>query len=119
MQSYKELTVWQKSMDFVGEVYRLSQKLPHHEQYALTDQLRRSAISIPSNIAEGYGRHAPKEYARFLSIARGSKNEAETQLLLCIRLGYLQQSDVCEAMRLCDEIGKMLNAIIQKLSSIA
>ncbi len=74
MQNYKELTVWQKSMDLVEEVYRLLKLLPREEQYALSDQLRRAAVSVPSNIAEGYGRHAAKDYLRFLNIARGSKN---------------------------------------------
>ncbi len=115
MQSYRELIVWIKSMDLVEEVYRITRRLPKEEQYALSDQLRRAAISIPSNIAEGDGRNALKEYIRFLNIARGSKNELETQLLLCVRLNYLQDFEISRAMVMSDEIGRMLNALIKKL----
>ena len=115
MNSYRELTVWQKSMDLVENVYTLVKKLPREEQYALSDQLRRAVVSIPSNIAEGYGRNAAKEYVRFLNIARGSKYEVETQLLICVRLHYLQQPEISLSMALCDEIGRMLNSLIKKL----
>ncbi len=117
MQSYRELIVWQKSMDLVEEVYQLTKMLPKEEQYALSDQLRRAVVSIPSNIAEGYGRSAIREYTRFLNIARGSKHEVETQLLICVRLNYLSESDINHAMSLCDEIGKMLNTLSKKLLS--
>ena len=115
MNSYRDLIVWQKAMDLVEEVYRLVKQLPREEQYALSDQLRRAVVSIPSNIAEGYGRNAAKEYARFLNIARGSKHEVETQLLICVRLQYLKEPDIALAMSLSDEIGKMLNSLISKL----
>ena len=115
MQTYRELIVWQKSMDLVEEVYKLVRRLPKEETYALSDQMRRAVVSIPSNIAEGYGRNAPKEYVRFLNIARGSKHEIETQLLICVRLHYLNDSDITFAMQLCDEIGRMLNSLIKKL----
>ncbi len=118
VQSYRELTVWQKSMDLVVEVYRIIKHLPKEEQYALSEQLRRSAISIPSNIAEGNGRSGLKEYVRFLNIARGSKNELETQLLICVRLNYLVYTDINRAMELSEEIGKMLNTIIKRLQFI-
>lgn len=117
MQSYREMKVWQKSMDLVEEVYRLAKLLPREEQYALSDQLRRAAVSIPSNIAEGYGRNAIKDYIRFLNIARGSRHEVETQLLICVRLKFLPEPEISLAMNLCDEIGKMLNALINKLGS--
>ena len=115
MQSYRDLIVWQKAMDLVEEVYRIVKLLPREEQYALSDQIRRAVVSIPSNIAEGYGRNASREYARFLNIARGSKHELETQLLICVRLGYLAEHQIEPAMALCDEIGKMLNSLIKKL----
>ncbi len=83
--------------------------------FALSDQIRRSAVSIPSNIAEGYGRNSTKDYIRFLSIARGSRYEFETQLLLCVRLGYMSESDIDKAIQLGEEVGKMLNVIISKL----
>ncbi len=119
MQNYRELTVWQKSMDLVEEVYRLVKLLPREEQYALSDQLRRAVVSVPSNIAEGYGRHAAKDYLRFLNIARGSKNEVETQLLICARLNYVSGADLAKAMGLCNEIGRMLNTMIKKIISDA
>ena len=119
MQNYRELTVWQKSMDLVEEVYRLVKLLPREEQYALSDQMRRAVVSVPSNIAEGYGRHAAKDYLRFLNIARGSKNEVETQLLICVRLNYVSGNDLAKAMGLCNEIGRMLNTMIKKIISEA
>ena len=117
MDSYRELIVWQKAMDLAEEVYRIVKYFPKEEQYALSDQLRRAAVSVPSNIAEGYGRKAAKEYGRFLNIARGSNNEVETQLLLSVRLGYSTAEGIENAMQMCDEIGKMLNAITKKLTA--
>ena len=111
---YQSLIVWQKSMDLTIEIYRLTKKLPKDELYGLTNQLRRAAVSIPSNIAEGNGRASTGDYLRFLSIARGSKSEIETQLLLCVKLNYVQQSEIEESLKLCTEIGKMLNAMISK-----
>ena len=117
MKNYRDLTVWQKGMDLVEEVYNIARVLPADEKYVLCDQIRRAAISIPSNISEGSGRGSLKEYVHFLNIAKGSKNELETQLLLCVRLGYIQEEGVCNAMCLCNEIGKMLNTLIQKLTA--
>ena len=97
------------------EIYRLTQKLPKEELYGLTNQLRRAAVSIPSNIAEGNGRASTGDYVRFLIMARGSNAEVETQLLLSVRLDYLTQSDIEETLSLNDEIGKMLTAMIKKL----
>ena len=118
MQSYRELIVWQKAMDLTEEVYCLVKRLPISEQYALSDQLRRAVVSIPSNIAEGYGRNTAKEYVRFLNIARGSNNEVETQLFICVRLKYLQEKDISRALGYCDEIGKMLSTLIKNLTPI-
>ena len=115
-KDHKDLIVWQKSMDLLVEVYRLVKKLPKEETYALSDQMRRAVVSIPSNIAEGRGRSSEKEFLRFLFIARGSKAEIETQLLACVRLNYLGESEVEGALNLCSEVGRMLNAIISKLS---
>lgn len=115
MKDYQELIVWQKAMDLVAEIYRIVRLLPQTERYAIADQMRRAAVSIPSNIAEGFGRSTSKEYARFLSIARGSKYELDTQLLICIRIEYLQKKDVQYALSLSEEIGKMLNVMIGKL----
>ena len=115
IQDFKDLVVWQKAMDLTTEVYRLTKKLPKDELYGLTNQLRRAAVSIPSNIAEGNARGSQREYVRFLSIARGSKSEVETQLLLCVKLGYLEPSETESALALCTEVGKMLTVMISKL----
>ena len=115
MNSYRELVVWQRGMELVEEIYKLARFLPKEEMYALSDQMRRAAVSIPSNIAEGFARKAPKDYARFLLMARGSKYELETLLTICERLKYLSEDETKKAMGLCDEIGKMLNSIIAKL----
>ena len=112
---YKELMVWQKAMDLTTEVYRLTRKLPNEELYGLTNQLRRAVVSIPSNIAEGNARFSTKDYLRFLSMARGSKAEVETQLLLCVRLDYLAQEDIEASLSLLNEIERMLNSMITKL----
>ncbi len=114
---YKDLIVWQKAMDLVVEIYNLSKLLPKTETYALADQMRRAAVSIPSNIAEGQQRRTQSEFANFLAIARGSEAELETQLYICVRLSYLQREQVKSAISLCTEIGKMLNALIKKQNS--
>jgi len=113
--SYRGLEVWQKSMDITVNVYNLVKRLPKEELYALSDQLRRAVVSIPSNIAEGQERHSDKDFARFLSIARGSKAEVETQLLICARVGYLTDADIELTMRELNELGKMLSAFIASL----
>ena len=113
---FKELQVWQKAMELVEEVYSLVRFLPKEEDFGLKSQLRRAVISVPSNIAEGNSRHTTKEYVNFLSIARGSNSEVLTQLLICNRLGYLTEEQTCKAINLVEEISKMLNAMITKLS---
>ena len=115
MENYKELIVWKRAMELAEAAYVIARKLPREESFALADQIRRSAVSIPSNIAEGYGRHSTKDYTRFLSIARGSRYELETQLLLTVQLGYTTDSDIQRAIQLGEEVGKMLNVIISKL----
>ena len=117
MKNHKELIVWQKSMLLVEEVYRLVKLLPKEETYALSDQMRRAVVSIPSNIAEGNGRESEKEFLRFLAIAQGSNAEIETQLLICQRLGYLPQEDTKPALLLQEEVSKMLRALIKKLTA--
>ena len=114
---YKKLIVWQKAMDLTQEVYRLSKLLPADEKYSLSDQLRRSAVSIPSNIAEGQGRQTAKEYKSFLSIAKGSLYELETQLLICNRTDMLSTEETEAAFFLCEEIGKILTKLISDLNS--
>ena len=109
------MKIWQRSMDLVVETYKVTAFLPKEEQYGLVSQMRRAAVSIPSNIAEGQSRHTIKEYLNFLSIAKGSKSELETQLEICIRLGFLKREQASNAQALCDEVGKMLYVIIVKL----
>lgn len=114
---YKDLQVWQKSVDLCVEVYRLVKLLPKEETYALSDQMRRSVVSIPSNIAEGYARRSTKEYLKFLSIANGSRTELETQLIICKKIGYLKDTDISCAIQTTEEIGKMLSTIMSKLAN--
>ncbi|MDR0858071.1 MAG: four helix bundle protein [Oscillospiraceae bacterium] len=113
---YRDLIVWQKAMKLVKEVYLLVKKLPKEELFSLSDQMRRAVVSIPSNIAEGQARESTKEFIHFLAIARGSKAEIQTQLLICIEIGYLSATDITEAMSLSEEVGKMLTALIRRLS---
>lgn len=110
---YKQLKVWQKAMDLTMEIYRLVKFLPREETYALSDQLRRAVVSIPSNIAEGHGRGTDKEFIKFLWIARGSLLEVETQLIICNRLALIKKVEESKfAQSLIVEVGKMLNALI-------
>jgi len=117
IKHYREMIVWQKGMQLVKEVYSLTKKLPKEELYVLTHQMRRSAVSIPSNIAEGQARAGTKEFAHFLSIATGSKAELQTQLLICVDIGYFSSVDITTAMELSEEVGKMLNSLIRKLTT--
>ncbi len=118
IESYKDLIVWQKAMELAEEVYRLAKNFPREELYALTDQIHRAVVSIPSNIAEGKNRNSVSEYLHFLSIARGSLAEVETQILLAIRFGYINQSQADKALRLREEISRMLAAMRTKLSAV-
>ena len=117
VQSYQDLIVWQKAMEMTAEVYCLVMKLPTSELHSLSNQMRRAAVSIPSNIAEGQARNSTKEFIHFLAIARGSKAELETQLLLCVKIGYLKNEDILSAMNILVEVGKMINALIKSLNS--
>lgn len=117
VKHYRELLVWQKSMLVVEETYRLVKLLPKEEQYSLSDQMRRAAVSIPSNIAEGQARNSTKEFIHFLWIAKGSVAELETQFMICVRLKYMMKSQIETVMNLLDEVGRMLNALIGKLGN--
>ncbi len=113
---FRDLIVWQKTMNLAIEVYSLTKLLPKEETYALSDQLRRAAISIPSNIAEGQGRITTKEFIRFLSMSRGSLWELSTQIELCERLQYFEESQTTPLQNRIKEIAKMLNALSNSLS---
>ena len=115
--SYQGLIVWQKAMELTVEIYTIVKKLPQEEKYSLCDQIRRSAVSIPSNIAEGHERGTKKEFAHFLSVARGSKAELETQLQICVKIGYLSEQDISVSINLLKEIGSMLTSLISKLKT--
>lgn len=115
LNSYKDLVVWQKSYRLVIEIYQLTESLPKSEQFGLVSQMRRSATSIPSNIAEGQQRHNLKEYRHFLGIAKGSAAELETQLLLC---RDLYQRDTTSQLLLLYEVQKMLGSLNRKLEPI-
>ena len=117
IKSYRDLIVWQKAMQATREIYETSSQFPRQEMFALTSQLRRSAVSIPSNIAEGYGRGSKPDYVRFLHIARGSLFEAQTQLELASQLRFLPSPASSEIQELLNEIERMLNSMISKLSS--
>lgn len=116
LKSYKDLIVWNKSMELVTEVYRLVKLLPKEETYALSDQMRRAAVSIPSNIAEGHSRNYDKELIQFLYIAKGSKAELDTQIQIAINLGYITTEDAARATQLSNDTGMLLNAFISKIS---
>jgi four helix bundle protein len=98
-----------------AEVHRTTLKLPRHEMFGMAAQLRRAAVSVPSNIAEGSGRRTTREFIAFLHIARGSLSELRTQLLLAERVGYLGATDLANAEGLSDEVGRLLNAVIRGL----
>ena len=116
-KDYKGLLVWQKTMDLVEEIYRATQTFPSNEIYGLTSQLRRAAVSIPSNIAEGQGRHSPGDFHRFLAIAHGSLCEVETQLVLSQRLGYLQPERAEELLGRAEEAGKLLGGLTRSVEA--
>ncbi len=108
--------VWQKSVDLVVRIYEITKMLPRAEFYGLTDQIRRAAVSIPSNIAEGQQRQSSKEFLNFLSIAKGSLGELKTQLIICDRLGYLDKEQMEPLFNDCDVIGRMLNALMRSIA---
>lgn len=115
IKSFEDLSVWQMSMDLIVEIYELIKLLPKEENYALSDQMRRSAVSIASNIAEGQQRDSIKEYIHFLAISRGSCGELYTHLLICRRLNYLTDERISHSIDLNKRIGRMLSSLIQSL----
>lgn len=118
LTSYKELIVWQKSMELVKMIYLTTETFPTREIYGLASQMRRAAISIPSNIAEGYGRKSQKEYTQFYSIAYGSTLELETQLLISRELNLIRNKEFTKANELITEISRMLHAMIIKFQQL-
>src|SRR3989344_3166238 len=115
LHSFRDLIVWQKSMDLVVLTYKLTEKFPSEEKFGLTSQMRRAVVSIPSNIAEGRRRGTSKEYRQFLQISYGSGGEVETQLEISLRLNFLSQNEYETTNGLLQEVMKMLNSLMAKI----
>jgi four helix bundle protein len=113
LKFFKDLIAWQKAMDLVTETYRVTQRFPKYELFGLTGQLRRAAISIPSNIAEGQGQLSKGDFRRFLGHARGSLSELETQILISKNLKYLSEEEATNLIDLITEVGRILNGLIK------
>ncbi|MDR1812999.1 MAG: four helix bundle protein [Candidatus Fibromonas sp.] len=116
IQDYKELIVWQEAMNLAEMIYAQTKNFPKEELYGIISQIRRAAVSIPANIAEGYGRKNRAEYLNFLSIANGSLTETETHLLLSKRIGYLTKEQMNELQKQLNIVGKLLTALRKSLA---
>ena len=116
MNGYQDLAIWQRSMALAGATYRVTRSFPREEQFGLTSQARRAATSIPANIAEGYGRGTRPAYVSFVRIAQGSLKELETHLILGHRLGFCTEEDAIPLLEEADELGRMIRALINKLT---
>ena len=115
ISSYRDLQVWQKSIDFVVNCYRATEKFPRSEVYGLTSQLQKAAVAVPANIAEGHGRKYTKPYLNHLGISYGSLMESETHLIIAERLHYIDQSQLNALLEQSAEIGRMTNGLIESL----
>jgi len=114
-QSFKDLVVWQRSIALTIDVYRLTAKFPEAEKFGLTSQMRRAAVSIASNISEGYGRSTKGEYIQFVGHARGSCSELETQMVIAKALGFGGPTNLDSAENLCNDVGRLLGALMKSL----
>ena len=114
--NYRDLIAWQKSMDLVVAVYQATKQFPPYEIYGLTSQMRRAAVSVPSNIAEGQGRGTPNEFVRGLRVAHGSLLESETQLLIAQRLNYLECRPTEDLLKQTAEVGRIINGLIRSIA---
>jgi four helix bundle protein len=115
MKGFQELVVWQRAMELCEEIYRVAAKLPEQERFGLVQQVRRAAVSVPSNIAEGHSRQSTGDYRHHLQMARGSAAEIQTQLILAQRMAMIPPGTATKAMNLADECMKMLATLISKL----
>ena len=115
INTYRDLLVWQKAMTLVNEIYRISQSFPAIETYGLTSQVRRCAVSIPSNIAEGYGRRSTGDYKRFLQVATGSLFELQTQIEIAFNLSYINKDEFDFLFEKTNELDRMLSSLINKI----
>ena len=118
-RSYRDLVAWQLAMDLVTEVYRVTKLFPVEERYGLTNQLRRAAVSVPSNIAEGQARFSAKQFHRFPGTARGSLVEIETQLEIAKNLGYLSRVQAAALLKSTAETGRVLNGLLAAIKNAA
>ena len=115
MRPHQKLDAWSKSVDLVVGIYRATEKFPKEERYGLTSQLRRAAVSVPANIAEGAGRHSQKEFAHFLSNAQGSASELETELIIANRLGYLSLALYLRLIAELERIGRLITGLTKRI----
>lgn len=115
LETYRELKVWQKAMDLVEQVYLVSRSFPDDERFGLVSQVRRAVVSIPANIAEGYGRKHRGDYLHHLSMARGSLMELETHLIIAVRLRFVAEQQTQQVWQTSQEVGKMLNGLWESL----
>jgi len=116
IKSYKDLLIWQKGIEITEKVYLTTNNFPENELFSLTNQIRRTSVSISSNISEGFGRNSTKSYMNFLKISRGSLYELETQLIIADRLNYMSGNELFKSINdLLSEEGKMINSYINKL----
>lgn len=115
INSYRDLLIWQKSMFLVTEIYKVTVSFSKEEIYGITSQIRRSSVSVPSNIAEGYGRNSTGDYKRFLHIALGSLYELQTQIEICFRLQYLKNEPFKALQTQTNELERMMNSMISKI----
>jgi four helix bundle protein len=115
VKDYRELIVWQKAMTLVELLYRQTRSFPKEELYGLTSQMRRAAVSVPSNIAEGQGRRTTRDFIHFLSIARGSLKELETQILISHRLRYINEAQQSELVSATEEVGRLISGLNKSL----
>jgi four helix bundle protein len=116
---YRQLIGWQRALDLVVACYQIADRLPISERYGLSGQLRRAVVSVPANIAEGQGRGSQADFARCLTIARGSLMEVETHLIVAERLKYLSPAEVRPALALSSEVGRILNGLIRRVRTRA
>ncbi|MFZ5453328.1 MAG: four helix bundle protein [Thermodesulfobacteriota bacterium] len=115
VRSYQDLMAWQKAMDLVTEVYKITHEFPREEIFGLTSQLRRAAVSVPSNITEGQGRSSRKEFLYFLGNAKGSLSEVETKVLIARNLGYIDKEGINDLLNHAAEVGRILNGLMASL----
>lgn len=117
MRPHQKLEAWSKAIELVTDVYRSSEHFPKEERYGLTSQIRRAAVSIPANLAEGAGRRSSKEFAYFLSNSQGSASELETELIIANRLGYLDETTFAKLISQLERIGRLITGLARKVSA--